>query len=103
MIEIEGENDNEHLIENSCTLLWDYIEWTRTLVVFLDYGCNSVVHPCLSPESWLVLSVHVVKESKNTRGNTVSQSIYVRRSVTLHKLNSVCLCSQAELMKIQNL
>ena len=36
MREIEGENGNEHLMENSCTLLYDYIEWTRTLVVFLD-------------------------------------------------------------------
>ena len=59
MREIEGENGNEHLMENSCTLLYDYIEWTRMLVVFLDCGCNFVVHPCLSPESWLVLSVHI--------------------------------------------
>ena len=44
MREIEGENGKEHLMENSCTLLYDYIEWTRTLVVFL----NSVVVSLLS-------------------------------------------------------
>ena len=59
MREIEGENGNGHLMENSCTLLYDYIEWTRTLVVFLDCGCNFVVHPCLPPECWLVLSVRI--------------------------------------------
>ena len=59
MREIEGENGNGHLMENFCTLLYDYIESTRTLVVFLDCGYNSVVHLCLSPESWLMLSVRI--------------------------------------------
>ena len=59
MREIEGKNVNDHLMENSCTLLYDYIEWTKTWVVFLDCGCNSVVHPCLSPESWLMVSMHI--------------------------------------------
>ena len=28
MMEMEGENGNQHLMQNSCTLLNDYIEWT---------------------------------------------------------------------------
>ena len=65
MRESEGENGNEHLIENSCTLLYDYIEWTRTLVVFLDCGCNFVVHSCFSPESWLVQVCVSVKQNQS--------------------------------------
>ena len=51
MRKIEGENGNEHLTEKSCTLLYDYIEWTRTLVVFLGCGCNPVVHPFCLPST----------------------------------------------------
>ena len=67
-MEMEGDKDNEHLMENSCISLYNYIEWTRTLVVFLDCGCNSVVHPCFSPESWLVLSVHIGEAKQEYSG-----------------------------------
>ena len=73
------------LMENSCTLLYDYIEWTRTLVVFLDCGCNSVVHPCLSPESWLVLSVRIGEAKQEHSREYCKPSPYMY-AATLHWL-----------------
>ena len=65
MREIEGENGNEHLMENSCRLLYDYIEWTRKLVVFLDCGCNSVVHPfCLPSPGCVSMRISEAKQEQ---------------------------------------
>ena len=54
MREIEGENKNEHLVGSSCTLLYDYIEWTRTLVVFLVSVVVTLLSTsvCLLSPSW---------------------------------------------------
>ena len=54
MTEIEGENGNEYLMEHFCTLLYDYIEWTRTLFVFLDSAVVSLlsIRVCLLSPGW---------------------------------------------------
>ena len=67
------------LVHYYMIILSGHERWLFFLIVVV----NSAVHLRLSPESWLVLSMRIMKQSKNTRGNTVSPSIYVRRSVTV--------------------